>query len=90
MPLSVKNLKDKLEQQGRRCALTGRLLSPDNCALDHIVPLDSGGGSDADNLQLVTKAVNAAKGTMGQREFIDMCIDVARKHGELVNVSSQA
>lgn len=87
MSLSVKTLMRKLEEQGGRCALTGRPLHPDDCALDHIDPLSGDGAHDISNLQIVTQQVNRAKGTMSQQEFIDMCIDVAMTHGAIVNVS---
>jgi phenylalanyl-tRNA synthetase beta subunit len=41
--LGIKELREILDRQNYKCALTGRPLTPDNCAMDHIVPLSRGG-----------------------------------------------
>ena len=64
-----------------RCALTGRVLTPETVSLDHIVPLSRGGGSTLDNIQFVTREANQAKSTMSQEEFIELCRDVVKTHG---------
>lgn len=75
--LSIKDLEFLLEAQEYRCALTSEPLTPENLAVDHIVPISEGGSFDADNSQLVTKSVNRAKHTMGQHQFIALCQQVA-------------
>jgi 5-methylcytosine-specific restriction endonuclease McrA len=70
-----------LERQEYRCALTGLPLTPDNFALDHIVPVKQGGAFDIKNAQMVLKTVNRAKHTMSQQDFIQMCRNVAAYHG---------
>ena len=74
--LGMKDLKEMLGHQDYKCALTGRPLTPDNCAMDHIVPLSRGGTHTKDNAQLVTTEVNKAKGTLLEEEFIQVCRDV--------------
>ncbi len=74
--LGIKELKEILERQNYKCALTGRPLTPDNCAMDHIVPLSRGGTHTKDNAQLVRTEVNKAKGTLLEMEFIEVCRDV--------------
>lgn len=69
-----------LEQQDGRCALTGRELTPNNCSVDHRVPIAQGGAIGMSNCQLVVAGANAAKGTMTQDEFISLCRDVAATH----------
>ena len=69
---------DLIEQQDRRCALTGRRLKPKNAALDHITPVSRGGTHQIENAQILDKAVNRAKGTMNNDEFIELCCAVAR------------
>lgn len=76
--LSLDELRDLLQRQNYRCALTGEQLTPSNFALDHIVPLSDGGDFTAANSQLVLKAVNRAKNTMRQSDFVEMCRKVAR------------
>lgn len=74
--VTARRLLHLLQQQHYRCALSGRELTPDNCSLDHVVPVSRGGSHTLDNVHLVVREVNAAKGTMSQDEFIAMCIDV--------------
>jgi 5-methylcytosine-specific restriction endonuclease McrA len=66
-----------LNRQSYRCALSGMPLTPDDLALDHIVPVSEGGDFSASNAQFVTKTVNRAKHTMSQQEFILMCRRIA-------------
>ena len=75
-------LRALLEQQGYKCALTGRDLDPKTAHVDHVVPIHAGGGSGVDNLQWLDKAVNRAKGTMSLAEFWAMCCDVVRHLGD--------
>jgi len=71
-------LMQLIEQQGYRCALTGKALTPQTARLDHKVPVCEGGSHDVSNLHWVLDIVNTAKGTMGLDQFVGMCIDVAR------------
>lgn len=66
-----------LKRQGFACALSGRELTPASMRADHIVAVSKGGSRFMENIQLVTDQVNAAKGTMSNEEFIEMCCDVA-------------
>lgn len=76
-PITAKRLHELLESQEYRCALSGRELTPQTAALDHIKPLSSGGGNAISNAQIVQYDVNRAKGDMANDEFIAMCRDVA-------------
>lgn len=69
-----------LEKQSHQCAITGRTLTPDNCVLDHIVPLSDGGRNVRSNVQLVTQEANAAKGQMSMDAFVSLCHDVVSHH----------
>jgi len=73
-----RELMQLIDQQGYRCALTGKALTPQTARLDHKCPVSNGGSHDVSNLHWVLETVNTAKGTMGLDEFIGMCIDVAR------------
>lgn len=79
--LSVADLSEMLEQQRYRCALTGDRLTPENLALDHIVPISEGGGFDVENSQLVTRDANRAKHTMSQSDFVQLCKNVSQTSG---------
>lgn len=74
--LTATKVKALLEYQGYRCALTGRQLTTDDCEADHIIPVRDGGGNVAENIQLVVKQANKAKGTMTQDQFVQLCRDV--------------
>ncbi|GAB4549496.1 MAG: hypothetical protein Tsb0013_10780 [Phycisphaerales bacterium] len=76
-PVSTANVLGLLERQGYRCALTGRQLTPETAALDHIVPLRFGGEHVIENTQVLHKDVNRAKNSMTNVEFARMCEEVA-------------
>ena len=67
-----------LEYQQYRCALTGRRLTPEVTALDHIVPIRQGGEHVIENTQVLHKEVNRAKGSLSNEEFLAMCREVVR------------
>ena len=75
-PVNVANVLRLLERQQYRCALTGRLLTPDTASLDHIVPVRCGGEHRVENTQVLHKDVNRAKTTMTNGEFIQLCREV--------------
>jgi len=65
-----------IHDQGFRCALTGRRLTPDDAALDHVIPVCRGGEHRMENVQVLDKRVNRAKGTLTNDEFIQLCREV--------------
>jgi hypothetical protein len=75
-PVSVGAVLILLEQQRFRCALTGRSLTPDVAALDHILPVRLGGAHAIENVQVLHRDVNRAKNSMTNDEFIQLCRDV--------------
>jgi len=50
------------ERDGNRCQYSGRVLSPDEGSLDHVVPRSRGGKNSWENLVWAGKDVNARKG----------------------------
>lgn len=78
--VTAKALMAMLDDQGYRCALTGRRLTVENLTLDHINPFAFSDDHTLDNVHLVTAEVNRAKGTMRLSEFIRLCNDVAVVH----------
>lgn len=77
-----KDILALLEKQQHRCAYTGHTLTPGNVSADHFVPVSEGGTHDIDNIRLVTRDVNRAKGAMPFADFVKMCKDVVAQHGE--------
>ena len=72
------NVLSLLATQEYRCALTGRELTPETAALDHIVPIRCGGQHVIENTQVLYRDVNRAKGSMPNDEFIGLCREVVR------------
>lgn len=75
--ITARGLRDLLEKQKYRCALTGRLLTPETASVDHREPLSAGGDNTINNVQIVHGDVNQAKGSMSQEQFVQMCREVA-------------
>jgi hypothetical protein len=74
--VTATQLLELVERQQQRCALSGRLLTPETASLDHIVPLNRGGAHDISNLWILEHSVNRAKGTQLVAEFVAMCDDI--------------
>jgi 5-methylcytosine-specific restriction endonuclease McrA len=74
--VTANEVLDLLDRQAYRCALTGRQLMPDTAALDHVIPVSRGGEHRIENAQVLQKAVNRAKGTLTNEEFIALCHEV--------------
>jgi 5-methylcytosine-specific restriction endonuclease McrA len=66
-------LQELLENQEYSCAITGVPLTPDNCSVDHVRPLEKGGKNTLENLQLTTKHANFAKRNLEIEEFLEIC-----------------
>jgi hypothetical protein len=65
-----------INQQRRRCALTGRPLIPEDATLDHKLPVSRGGEHSLGNIQILHRDVNRAKSTLTNTEFITLCREV--------------
>lgn len=78
--ITIKDLRDMLVKQDYRCALSGRLLTPQNCSLDHIIPLSKGGMHTPDNAQLVCCEINKVKANLTDEEFIELCRDIVENN----------
>jgi hypothetical protein len=80
-PVSVGGVLRMLDRQQFRCALSGRSLTPETAALDHVVPVGLGGKHVLENVEVLHKDVNRAKGSMPRDEFIGLCTEVVRWSG---------
>lgn len=76
--VSTENVIRLLEYQQYRCALTNRELTPEKASLDHIIPVTLGGEHTIENVQVLHKDVNRAKGSFTNEKFIGICQDVVR------------
>lgn len=86
--VTAKMIMQLVEQQGYRCALSGRTLTPETASLDHVVPLARGGEHGIENLWVVDQQINSAKGTMTVEEFQSMCRDVASYQGQTMQATA--
>lgn len=77
--IDIEFLQKKMEIQGRCCALTDIKFDENNLpSLDRI---NSSHGYTKDNIQLVLIKVNRMKSDFNQKEFIELCAQIARKSG---------
>lgn len=81
MKVDASFLKKLIEKQEFRCAISGIELTPDNAALDHIIPYANGGRHRRDNVQWVHNDINAIKGQFEHGRFIELCRLVAAWNG---------
>lgn len=79
------DLHEKLVAQNFRCAISGRAMTPETSALDHVRPRADKGADDLDNLQWVDTEVNAAKGTMSLKRFVELCEQVSEWSRRKIN-----
>lgn len=76
-----RDLMKLLLWQQKRCAYSGRALTPDDVTGDHVVSVDRGGSHGIENIRLVTEDINRMKGTLSLQELVDYCRDVVRIFG---------
>ena len=72
----VSDLRSILLAQNGRCAISGKPLEPEDCSLDHIVPLSRPNlnpNDDASNVWLVCKDINRMKGALSYDELVSLC-----------------
>ncbi len=74
--VTTTQIKQLIESQNYRCALTNRPLTPETASLDHKQPISRGGTHEVANLWVVEHFVNTAKGSLTVDEFVSMCRDV--------------
>lgn len=87
--ISVKDLFELYEKQGHKCALSGISIEPDisktlNQQMMSIDRINSYKGYEPDNIQLVDKRINMMKGSLTDKEFIDLCVNVALYKGNCI------
>lgn len=74
--VTAKRLRKLVDRQGYRCHLSGRLMEPETASPDHMLPLSRGGTNTIDNICIVDRDINRAKGTQTISEFVAMCREV--------------
>jgi len=75
--VTTKDILSLLHRQGFHCAYTGEQLTPENAGADHKIPVGRGGSNQIENIAIVKREVNSAKGAMTVEEFVEMCRKVA-------------
>ena len=56
------------ERDGGRCAYTERLLKPEECSMEHVVPRSKGGPTEWKNVVLADKRINNLRGNRSLKE----------------------
>jgi 5-methylcytosine-specific restriction endonuclease McrA len=64
-PLTMRHLR---ERDGGRCAYTERLLKPEECSMEHVVPRSKGGTTEWKNVVLADKRINNFRGNRSLKE----------------------
>lgn len=73
--ISKKTREQVRQDQGVECHYCSRKTTTRNRHLDHIVPVESGGTNDPDNLVVSCKACNARKSKKPYYQYINERID---------------
>jgi 5-methylcytosine-specific restriction endonuclease McrA len=63
--LTMRHLR---ERDGGRCAYTERLLKPEECSMEHVVPRSKGGSTEWKNVVLADKRINNLRGNRSLKE----------------------
>jgi len=80
---AAKDFYNLLEKQQYRCALSGRELTPETTDAEHIIPLDSAGGSHSlDNIYLIVRDAARLKRHLTEAELIRLCYDILTTRGK--------
>lgn len=56
------------ERDGGRCAYTERVLKPEECSMEHVVPRSKGGATEWKNVVLADKRINSIRGNRSLKE----------------------
>ena len=71
--ITLDTLKEMfLEVYSKGCPYCKKQLTFRNIACDHIVPLNKGGPSVQDNLQLICRTCNTRKGPLDEEDFLNI------------------
>ena len=62
------SLKHLWERDNHRCAYTQRVLKPDECSMEHVVPRSKGGATEWKNVVLADKRINNMRGNRSLEE----------------------
>lgn len=68
-----KKLRQLVEYQDYKCAVSGLELEPNTASADHIIPVSKNGQNDMCNIAIVHKEVNRMKGALHMNDFIEWC-----------------
>jgi len=63
--LTLRHLR---ERDNHRCAYTQRILEPDECSMEHVVPKSKGGTTEWKNVVLADKRINNIRGNRTLKE----------------------
>lgn len=77
MKVTGSSLEELFYAQDQKCCYTGQALTLENMQLDHVIPLSRNGYHEMENVCWTTKRINRMKGTMTEREFVEVCEMVA-------------
>ncbi|XDD52161.1 hypothetical protein AB3N59_19590 [Leptospira sp. WS92.C1] len=77
-----KDFYELLDNQGEKCFLSGRILTPDNTLAEHIHPIRFGGEHTKNNICLVVEPLARLKRYHKEEEIFQLAVDIINLKGE--------
>ncbi|WP_061230770.1 HNH endonuclease [Leptospira weilii] len=71
-----------LNQQEKKCMLSGRELTPENTNAEHIIPLRRGGKHEQTNICLVVEELSKLKRYYNEEEIVQLAVDIINFKGK--------
>ncbi|WP_032929062.1 HNH endonuclease [Leptospira santarosai] len=71
-----------LNNQEKKCMLTGRELTPENTNAEHILPLRRGGKHEKNNICLVVEELSKLKRYYDEEEIVRLAADIINFKGK--------
>lgn len=82
MKFFARHFWELMEQQGGKCALSGRELTPDTTEVELREPYRKQGRTEFTNHYLITRPLSFMARYLSQDEIVDICIEVVRHNGK--------
>jgi len=78
----AKDFYEMLEQQGYRCALTRRELTPETTTAEHKILLSEGGKHEIENIYLISKDAAKLKRSMSENQMAELAFEILKTIGK--------
>ena len=82
MKFFAKHFWEMMKDQDRKCALSGKELTPDNTEVELKEPYKVKGRTEFDNHYLIVRPLSFMARYISEPEIIDLCIEVVKHRGK--------